>query len=113
MFSFKAGFPKFGSLLLNLSGQLENNRDLERDRNRKKREKKLLFFCKTAGYKQYFNKNTQIRGQPGGAVVKSARSASAARGSPVWIPGADTALLVKPCCGMCPTYKVEEDGHGC
>ena len=21
--------------------------------------------------------------------------------------------LVKPCCGKCPTYKVEEDGHGC
>ena len=19
----------------------------------------------------------------------------------------------KPCCGRCPTYKVEEDGHGC
>ena len=23
------------------------------------------------------------------------------------------ALLVKPCCGGCPTYKVEEDGYGC
>ena len=23
------------------------------------------------------------------------------------------ALLVKPCCGRRPTYKVEEDGHGC
>ena len=23
------------------------------------------------------------------------------------------APLVKPCCGRCPTYKVEEDGHGC
>ena len=22
-------------------------------------------------------------------------------------------LLVKPCCGRRPTYKVEEDGHGC
>ena len=19
----------------------------------------------------------------------------------------------KPCCGRCPTYKIEEDGHGC
>ena len=23
------------------------------------------------------------------------------------------ALLVKPCCGRCPTCEVEEDGHGC
>ena len=27
--------------------------------------------------------------------------------------GADMALLGKPCCGSRPTYKVEEDGHGC
>ena len=31
----------------------------------------------------------------------------------VRIPGADVALLVKPCCGRRPTYKVEEDGHEC
>ena len=53
------------------------------------------------------------RGQPGGAVVKSARSASVARGSLVCIPGVDMALPCKPCCGRHPTYKVEEDGHGC
>ena len=52
-------------------------------------------------------------GQPGGAVVKFARSALAAWGSPVWIPGVDMALLGMPCCGRHPTYKVEEDGHGC
>ena len=28
-------------------------------------------------------------GQPSGAAVKCTRSASAAQGSPVWIPGAD------------------------
>ena len=35
------------------------------------------------------------------------------RGSPVWILGVDMAPLGKPCCGRRPTYKVEEDGHGC
>ena len=53
------------------------------------------------------------RGWPGGAAVKCTRSASAARGSPVWIPGVDMALFGKPCCGRHPTYKVEEDGHRC
>ena len=37
----------------------------------------------------------------------------AAQDSPVQIPGVDMALLGKPCCGRRPTYKVEEDGHGC
>ena len=27
--------------------------------------------------------------------------------------GADMAPLGTPCCGRRPTYKVEEDGHGC
>ena len=57
-----------------------------------------------------FNINV-LRGRPGGAAVKCARSASEASGSPVRILGADVALLGKPCCGRCPTYKVEEDGH--
>ena len=52
-------------------------------------------------------------GWPDGAVVKWARSSLAARGSQVQIPGADMALLGKPYCGKRPTYKVEEDGHGC
>ena len=54
-----------------------------------------------------------LRDWPGDPVVKFAHSTLAARGSPVWISGADMAPLVKPCCSRCPTYKVEEDGHGC
>ena len=59
------------------------------------------------------NKELDLRGWPSGAVVKFARSAVLAWGSLVRILGADMALLVKPCCGRHPTYKVEEDGHGC
>ena len=43
------------------------------------------------------------RGRPGGAVVKFARCASAARGLLVRILVADMAPLVKPCCGRHPT----------
>ena len=42
-------------------------------------------------------KNTW-RGRPSGAAVKCTRSASAAQGSLVRIPGADMAPLGKPCC---------------
>ena len=52
------------------------------------------------------------RGRPGGAEVKCTCSASVARGLSVRILGTDVALLDKPCCGRCPTYKVEGDGHG-
>ena len=58
-------------------------------------------------------KSRAIRGQPGGAAVKFTCSASVTWGSPVRIPGADMVPHVKPCCGRRPTYKVEEDGHGC
>ena len=53
------------------------------------------------------------QGQPGRAVVRCACSDSVAQGSLVQIPGADMAPLGKPYCGGHPTYKVEEDGHGC
>ena len=36
-----------------------------------------------------FLKTIKYRGWPAGAVVKFARSASAAWGSPVWMPGTD------------------------
>ena len=51
--------------------------------------------------------------QPGGAVVKLSRSALEAWGLPVGMLGVDIAPLGKPCCGRHPTYKVEEDRHGC
>ena len=54
-----------------------------------------------------FRKST-CWGQPSGIAVKFV----AAQALPVQIPGADMALLVKPCCRRHPTYKVEEDGHG-
>ena len=52
-------------------------------------------------------------GRPSGTAVKFSCSASAAQGSQVRIPSADMAPLGTPCCGRCPTHKVEEDGHGC
>ena len=56
---------------------------------------------------QFLLHGKRTRGQPGGTVVKFARSASVAQGLPVRIPGLDMA-----CCGRRPTHKVEEDGHG-
>ena len=56
---------------------------------------------------------TAFLGLPGVTVVKCACSTSAARDSPVWIPGVDMAPLGPLCCGRRPTYKVEEDGHRC
>ena len=54
-----------------------------------------------------------VEGWPGGAVVKFTHSAFAAWGLQFRILGADMALLIETCCGRRPTYKVEEDGHGC
>ena len=54
-----------------------------------------------------------VGGWPSGAAVKFAHSTSAARGSLVLIPRVDLCAAYKPCCGRNPTYKIEEDGHGC
>ena len=65
-------------------------------------------------YTNYMVKILVILGQPGGTAVKFACSDSVAWGSPVQILGMDLrTVLIKPCCGRHPTYKVEEDGHGC
>ena len=48
-----------------------------------------------------------------GAAVRFAHSALVAQGSLLRILGVDMAPPVKPCCGRRPTYKVEDDGHGC
>ena len=63
--------------------------------------------------KNYLSIKSHTCGWPGTTAVKCPRSGLAARCSPLWIPGADMALLGTPCCGRCPTYKVEEHGHGC
>ena len=69
----------------------------------------------SAGYlnKRVIHQKGSAWGRPGGAAVKCARSALVAQGSLVRIAGADMAPLGTPCCGRRPTYKGEEDGHGC
>ena len=70
----------------------------------------------TASLNPYAKLQDKIKptlGWPGGTVVKFPHSTLVVQGSQVRIPGADMALLGKPCCGRHPTYKVEEDGHGC
>ena len=54
-----------------------------------------------------------VQGQDDGTAVRFQHSTSVAGGLLVRIPGVDLALFIKPCCGRCPTYKMEEGGHGC
>ena len=53
-----------------------------------------------------------VQGQSQGVEVKPTCSTSVAQGSKVQIPGANPALLVKPCCGGI-SHKMEEDWHRC
>ena len=53
-------------------------------------------------------------GQPHDNVVVKSTCSALLPGPPqfeswVWI----YTLLIKPCCGRCPTYKIEEDWHVC
>ena len=58
-------------------------------------------------------KNVKFQGQLSGAVVKFVRSGLVAQGSLVRIPGADLHTTYQAMLCSSPTYKVEEDGHGC
>ena len=61
-------------------------------------------------------KKTLKKSQGAGPVVQQLSSHV-----PLWQPGVHWfgswvwtyTMLVKSCCGRRPTYKVEEDGHGC
>ena len=58
------------------------------------------------------DQKSALRARSDGAAVKCTSSILAAWGSPAQISGVDMAPLGMPCCGRCPTYKVEEDGPG-
>ena len=54
-----------------------------------------------------------LKGQPGGVVVKFARSALVAWRSQVWTPGMDLYTARQAMLYQHPTYKAEEDWHRC
>ena len=71
-----------------------------------------LFFPKKLGTPVMVKlKNVCLGDQPSGAAVKCACSASAAQGSPVWIPGANLHTTHQAMLWRCPTHKIEEDWH--
>ena len=53
------------------------------------------------------------RGWPGGIAVKFVHSSSVAWSSPVGMPGVDLHTAYQAMQRWHPTYKVEEDRHGC
>ena len=110
----KLGFWLVSGLLLKekvtLKQQVEKKEWFLREQGRRRGKSRDLF---QQSRNLWIVINKWNGGRPGGAAVKLAHSTLAARGSPVQILGADMALLGKPCCGRRPTYKVEEDGHGC
>ena len=67
---------------------------------------------------QFFNTKSHIkichtRGQPGGIVVESAWSISAAWGLQGWIPGMYLHTAHEAMLWGRPTYKTEENWHRC
>ena len=52
-------------------------------------------------------------GRPSGTVVNFTLSALAALGLSVRISCGDLCIIYQAVLLQCPTYKVEEDGHGC
>ena len=59
-----------------------------------------------------FIKNQQLL-WPSGVVVKCTRSALAAQGLRVQIPGVDSHTTHQAMLWQRPTYKIEEDWHRC
>ena len=67
--------------------------------------------CKPGKYMP-LNPNKNIPGgQPCGIVVKFASSALVTQVRGFRSRVQTYPLLIKPCCGRHPTYKIEEDGH--
>ena len=59
------------------------------------------------------NKKNCVEGQPSGVVVKFVDSSLVAQGLQVQMPGADLHTTHQAMLWRCPTYKIEEDWHGC
>ena len=73
-----------------------------------------MWQCTAGAYcKCSVNLKTKHRASPVAQWLIRSFCFSAARGSSVQIPGADTAPVGTLCCGERPTYRVEEDGHKC
>ena len=60
---------------------------------------------------QIESQKTTNRGQPGGVVVSLCTLIRWPRVHKFRLRAQTYTSLIKPCCGRCPTYKTEEDGH--